>query len=176
MSRSMTFVALLATTLALLPGPADAGSAVDLEVVATRLAPQGPLASDTTGPVEYLVEVINHGPAVANEVVLRVDVREGLTTPDWTCAVPDASCEPALGEGAVLTRFDLPVGARASVNLIGNIAAGARFVILDASAPAVAGQVRLNPDDDQLRLLDPIGTDGLFKDGFEAVAAAGSAR
>lgn len=176
MSRSIAVVALLASKLAWMPTAATASSAVDLQVVATRLAPQGPLESGASGPVEYLVEVINHGPAVANEVMLRVDVREGLTDLDWTCAVPDASCDPSLGEGAVLTRFDLPVGARASVNLIGNVDAGDQFVILDASAAAVAGQIRVNPDDDQLRRVDPIRADGLFKDGFEAFAAGASAR
>lgn len=176
MSRSIAFAAVLAAKLVLLPAAATAGGTVDLEVVARRLAPLGPLAPGIAGPVEYLVEVINHGPAAANDVVLRVDVREGLTGLDWTCAVPDASCDPSLGEGPVLTRFDLPVGARASVNLIGNVAAGDRFVILDASAPPVVGQLRVNPEDDQVRLVDPIRVDGLFKDGYEAFAAAGSTR
>lgn len=170
---ALLLAAVAPASLAAAPPTAGvAADAVDLQVSLRRVAPAGVLALDQSAVVEYVIEVLNHGPGDAPLVALEVAALEGLTMLEWTCSVADASCEPSLGVGPVAAEFPLPAGTQATVSLLGRVAPTARFVVIDASLPVVSGPTRLRPEDDQQRLTDAVRVGAMFKDGYEPRATA----
>ncbi len=138
--------------------------AVDLGVTISRIAPAPPL-SNVTGARSYRVSVINHGPVDAPDVRLQVDSSAGLLDRLWTCNAPEP-CEPILGAATADTRFDLPIGSSATLELDGEIDPTENYIVIDAHAAPRTGMTALAPANDARRLVDGIG-DRLFGNGFE---------
>jgi hypothetical protein len=138
--------------------------AVDLGVTIARIVPAPPL-SNSTGARSYRVSVINNGPVDAPDVRLQVDSSAGLLDLLWTCNAPQP-CEPILGAAIADTRFDLPIGTTATLELDGEIDPTKNYIVIDAQAAPRTGMTALVPANDARRLVDGIG-DRLFGNGFE---------
>lgn len=146
---------------------ASAAASGDLQLSIQRVAPVGQVGEGQSPTAEYLIEVLNQGSTDRFGIELQVHPEDGLIAPAWGCAVPDAACDPSIGEGDVLAHFDLPAGVRASVNLYAQVNPGARYVGLEAQVLQPSAPVPLL---DQAHLVDPIRTGSVFRGGFESYA------
>ncbi len=147
------------------------GNGVDLTTRIVRTQPPNlPLTDPSNAGATlagYSVSVTNNGSAGVAGVTLAVPAPLGLTGVLWNCTVPLGACVPANGSALVNTSFDLAVGATATVPLSGTIDAAAQWVDIIARATLPASATAFSTGDDSAELIEPVGFDGMFKDGFE---------
>lgn len=143
--------------LHVLPANEPPLQAVTLDIVPAPRAPGAVL-------VAYDVLVGNTTATPTGNLTLTVAAPRlgGMT---WSCTVDGSACTPAVGSGVAVTRFTLPAGGEAQVDIGGTAAATANFVEVSATLdiPSGGGVIERR----RVVLVDPVGTDALFGSGFE---------
>ncbi|MCK7593971.1 putative Ig domain-containing protein [Pseudomarimonas salicorniae] len=141
----------------------------DLSVSIRRQLPKAAVLGEALAKgstlASYHIEVLNHGPVAASEVLLQVTPRSGLSRVTWTCTVAGATCRPPFGAGPAVTRLDLAVGQTALIELDGVIEPTQNFVEISARATG-SGSVLL-PEDDRATLIEPANGTAIYRGGFE---------
>lgn len=154
------------------PGACSLRTGIELELDIRRRLPGDARLADAmdagTELASYEIEVVNAAISDLEGVQLKTAMPVGLGNPLWQCTAPGPSgCQPAAGEGAVDTFFDLAIGTSAVTELSGKIDLGARFMEISAEGvlpPQVP--VRIDPSTRRV-LLEPISRDAIFRAGFE---------
>ena len=134
--------------------------AVALSIGIERLASTMDRSGNETR--HYRISVANIGQQSANGVALNVPAPTALADVVWACTSPTA-CTPASGANAVATGFDLGSGQSATIELSGDVTAGAAFVDISARAGTASG----GGSNAQSSISESANGIGVMKSGFE---------
>ncbi|WNG20265.1 choice-of-anchor A family protein [Cystobacter fuscus] len=120
------------------------------------------LAAVTWGqPVQYVIEVTNHGPSAVTGARVTDTLPAQLTSATWTCTTPGGgACATPAGTGNIDATVNLPVNAKAVFTLRATVVNGSGSGRLSnlASVTAPAGVVDNDPTNNQGVDTDSIGS------------------
>lgn len=145
------------------------GDGVDVTLSVRRGQPQSKHLGDALAKgatmAAYSIEVRNNSAQDADGLRLQVKPIIGLTDTLWNCVI--STCTPPNGSGDIDTVVDLQAGGVLLVGLSGTVDSGVPFVEITAKASLPQGVKVLLPDDDEQVFIEPSGSDGVYKSGFE---------
>jgi choice-of-anchor A domain-containing protein/uncharacterized repeat protein (TIGR01451 family)/uncharacterized repeat protein (TIGR02543 family) len=111
-------------------------------------------------PVQYTLEVTNHGPAAVTGARVTDTMPAQLTAVTWTCtASAGGACPVASGSGNINTTVNLPANAQATITVKATIVSGSGSgsVTNVASVAAPTGVTDNDPTDNQAADTNSIG-------------------
>lgn len=144
------------------------GDGVDISLSIRRGQPAGKLSDALAKGATmagYTVAVTNNSAQDANGLRIQVSPIIGLTDVLWNCVI--TACTPPNGNGGIDTTADLQAGGVLLIGLTGRVDTNVHFVEITASATLPQGTTVVLRDDDDQVFIEPSGSTGVYKSGFE---------